>query len=333
MHRVFPLLRTVLDGTCASSPWEARLGRELFGGHVTAFAAAYSAADIRALCTTVDHVIFNSFAQFERFSPTVTAPLGRDACGLRVNPRYSEVGTALYNPCAGGSRLGIPVEAFAGQSLDGVAGLHFHTLCEQNADVLERTLAVVEEQFGPWIRRMQWMNFGGGHHITRSDYDVDRLCRTINGFRERYPGVEVYLEPGEAVALDTGFLVCTVLDIVENQGEIAIVDASAAAHMPDVLEMPYRPRVTGAGDPGAKAYTYRLAGLSCLAGDVIGEYSFDRPLVPGDRLVFEDMAHYTMVKNTTFNGVQLPAICLVSAEDGVEVVREFGYETFRDRLS
>ena len=254
-------------------------------------------------------------------------------CGLRINPQYSEVKVELYNPCAPNSRLGIRLDELQGHDLAGISGLHFHTMCEQNSDTLERTLAEVEKKFAPYFKDLKWMNFGGGHHISRSDYDVDRLCRVIEGFQQRY-GLEVYLEPGEAVALNAGMLVCTVLDIIERENPIAVLDTSAAAHMPDVLEMPYRPEVVGGGQPGEKQYTYQLGGLSCLAGDVIGYYSFDRPLHPGQKLVFLDMLHYTMVKNTTFNGVKLPAIATYDPENGmVRVVREFGYQDYRSRLS
>jgi carboxynorspermidine decarboxylase len=222
---------------------------------------------------------------------------------------------------------------FEGQDLEGVEGLHFHTMCEQNSDTLERVVEAVERQFGPFLDRMKWINFGGGHHITRGDYDVERLCRIIEAFSDRH-AVQVYLEPGEAIALNAGYLVSSVLDVFENGMPLAILDASATAHMPDVLEMPYRPVIQGAGDPGSKPHTIRLGGMTCLAGDEIGDYAFDHPLKVGDRLVFEDMAHYTMVKNTTFNGVRLPAIATYDPEtEQTEVVRQFGYEDYRDRLS
>lgn len=332
MFRVFPLLRETLDGTCASSPHEARLGREEFGGEVHVFAAAFSDSDIEELVTLCDHISFNSFAQWRRFKDRIQRAPRPIQCGLRINPECSTGRVPLYDPCARYSRLGVKREAFAGESLEGITGLHFHTLCEQNADALEITLRAVEEKFGDLIPKMEWMNFGGGHHITRADYDVDLLCRLIVSFRERYGTEIIYLEPGEAIALNTGVLVATVLDIVCNEMEIAILDTSATCHMPDVLEMPYRPRIVGADEPGRLPHTYRLAGLSCLAGDVIGDYSFSEPLRVGDRLIFEDMAHYTMVKNTTFNGVRLPSIALY--RDGrIEVVRSFGYEDYRNRLS
>ena len=329
----FRVLNKVLRGTCASSPHEARLGREEFGGEVHAFAAAYSDDDMRELVTLADHIVFNSFAQLTRFRPMVQACGRQIEIGLRVNPQHSEGAVPIYDPCAPGSRLGIRREHFLPEQLEGVSGLHFHTLCEQNADALDRTLAAVEEQFGEFLHGMRWLNFGGGHHITREDYDIDRLCRCIERVQQRY-NVQVYLEPGEAVALQAGYLTGTVLDIVQADMPVAILDASAACHMPDVLEMPYRPFVIGSGQRGEKAHSYRFAGKSCLAGDVIGEYSFDTPLQAGDKVVFTDMAIYSMVKTNTFNGLQLPAIARYHSEkDELEVVRRFGYEDFRNRLS
>ena len=337
MFRVFPLLAEVLDGVCCSSPHEAQLGREEFGREVHSFAAAYSAADIEDLALTSDHLVFNSFAQKDRFMPLArqrAAAAGRRLeFGLRINPEHSEGAVPLYDPCAPGSRLGIRRADFRTDRLDGISGLHWHNLCEQDADCLERTVAAVEHAFGDVLPRMAYVNFGGGHHITRPGYDLDLLVSIVNRFRERW-GVQVYLEPGEAVALNAGYLVATVLDVVNADLPVAVIDASVPAHMPDVLEMPYRPHVIGAGEPGEKGWTCRIGGLSCLAGDVAGEYSFDRPLVAGDRLVFTDMAIYTMVKTNTFNGVQLPAIVLYHPdEDRLETVRRFGYEDFKTRLS
>ena len=337
MFSTFPLLGRVLHGVCASSPHEARLGREEFGKEVHAFAAAYSNDDMREIASLADHIVFNSFAQRDRFlepAKAMAAKAGRDiSFGLRVNPEHSEGAVPIYDPCDPGSRLGIRRSAFAGQSLDGISGLHFHTLCEQDAAPLSRTLAVVEEKFGEFLPHMQWLNMGGGHHITRPGYDIDLLCRCITHVRETY-GLEVYLEPGEAVALNTGVLVSTVLDVIEADMPVVLLDSSAAAHMPDVLEMPYRPGVIGAGEVGEKAWTCRLAGKSCLAGDVMGEYSFDEPLRAGDRLIFLDMAHYSMVKTNTFNGLGLPGIALVeNAGRDFRMVRRFGYEEFKTRLS
>lgn len=329
----FPIVSQTLKGVCASSPHEARLGREIFGGQVHSYAPAYSEAGFEEILTLSDHVIFNSISQLERFRPRVMDHQGKIQFGVRINPQHSEVEVALYDPCAAGSRLGVTRDQLRGADLTGIDGLHFHTLCELGSDALQRTLAAVEQRFGEWLPQMRWVNFGGGHHITRQDYDRDLLVRLVQDFKAKH-GVEVFLEPGEAIALNTGVLVASVLDIVQNNGAIAILDTSASAHMPDVLEMPYRPRIVGASEPGKQAHTYRLGGMTCLAGDVIGDYSFESPLQVGDRLIFEDMAHYTMVKNTTFNGVRLPSIALMDPEAGtIEVVRRFGYEDYRARLS
>ncbi|MDH3394055.1 MAG: carboxynorspermidine decarboxylase, partial [Desulfobulbaceae bacterium] len=321
MWSVAPLVREYLDGVCASSPWEARLGREEFGGEVHVFAAAYGESDITELTKVCDEIDFNSFAQWQRFKEQIPANI---KCGLRINPECSTQDHAIYDPCAPKSRLGIKAAEFAGQSLAGISGLHFHTLCEQNSDDLARTLVAVEENFGDYLPGMEWVNFGGGHHITREDYDIPLLCRLITDFQRKYK-VQVILEPGEAVALNAGVLTAEVLDIVHNEMDIAVLNVSCTAHMPDVLEMPYRPEIcvsdgeifpppiNRAGKPGDKPHTYRLAGLSCLAGDVIGDYSFDKPLATGDQLIFEDMAHYSMVKTTMFNGVQHPAIMLYNS--------------------
>jgi carboxynorspermidine decarboxylase len=333
MWSLFPIIRETLHGVCASSPWEARLGREEFDREVHSFAAAFKEGDVRELLTTSNHLVFNSFAQFERFRPLWQQARGRVSVGLRVNPEHSEGATPLYDPCAPKSRLGIPRREFAGRSLEGVEGLHFHTLCEQLFEPLARTAAVFEEKFGAFLPGMQWLNLGGGHHITREGYDIDALIELVKHFREKY-GVEVYLEPGEAIAIGTGILVGEVLDVVHNEMEVAILDVSGTCHMPDVLEMPYRPGIKDGFDPGEKAHTYRLAGASCLAGDVIGDWSFARPLAAGDRLAFLDMAHYTMVKTTTFNGIQHPHLCTFEPRTGeLTVVRSFTYEDFRSRLS
>ena len=344
----FPLLSRAhggpLHGCCASSPDEARLAREEFGGEVHAFAAAWSRDELAEALRYADHVVFNSFAQWRGLRPLVEAAEHERGisieCGLRLNPEHSEGATPIYDPCSPGSRLGIRLREFEVEAaadphfLDGISGLHFHTLCEQNADALARTLEAVERAFGRWLPGLKWLNFGGGHHITRPDYDVDLLCRCITRARDAY-GVQIYLEPGEAVALDAGVLVATVLDVVRaGDVHVAIVDPSAGCHMPDVLEMPYRPHVADAGQPGERAWTCRLAGKSCLAGDVIGEYSFDAPLKPGQRLLFTDMAIYSMVKTTTFNGLRLPAIATWDPlTDEARVVREFSYQDFKGRLS
>ncbi len=329
---VFPLIARTLKGVCASSPWEARLGREEFGGEVHSFSAAFKEADVKELLSISDHLVFNSFAQLERFRPLWQETKGRVSIGLRVNPQHSEGAVPLYDPCAPKSRLGIPRAEFDGRCLDGVDGLHFHTLCEQLFEPLARTAVVFEEKFGEFLPQMKWVNLGGGHHITREGYDIDGLTRLIHHFQDRY-GVDVYLEPGEAVVIGTGLLVGEVLDLVHNEVDNAILDVSATCHMPDVLEMPYRPEIYGAGAPREKPFTYRLGGPSCLAGDVVGDWSFDRPLRVGSRLAFEDMAHYTTVKTTTFNGIQHPHLCTYEPTTGkLTVVRRFDYSDFRNRL-
>jgi len=338
MWSLFPLLSRArgsgpLWGCCASSPHEARLAREEFGGETHVFAAAFSDEDMREILRYADHVVFNSFAQWRHFRKMVQSCGRPVACGIRVNPEHSEGSVAIYNPCSPGSRLGVRRQHIDPDGLEGISGLHFHTLCEQGADALERTLNAFEQGFGAFLHDMQWVNFGGGHHITREGYDVDLLCACIERISMQYK-VQAYLEPGEAVVLDAGWFVSTVLDVVEADMPVAVLDSSAACHMPDVLEMPYRPHVIGSGLPGEKAHKYRLAGKSCLAGDVIGEYSFNAPLGRGDRLIFTDMAHYSMVKTTTFNGLALPAILRYrAAQDELEPVRAFGYEDFKGRLS
>lgn len=333
MHSVFPLVGKYLKGITASSLFEARLGFEKMGKEVHAYAPAYVDEDFDELLTYCDHIVFNSFDQWNRFKDKVkNVKTKKIECGIRINPEYSEIKTDIYNPCYKYSRLGVTLSNFRPEELDGIDGLHFHTMCEQNSDTLERTIKVVDEKFGDFIKNMKWLNLGGGHHITRPDYDIETLISCILFLKEKY-SIDIYLEPGEAIALNTGFLAARVLDIVENGMEIAILDTSAACHMPDVLEMPYRPNIVDAGDPGEYAYTYRLGGMTCLAGDIIGDYSFKQPLQPGDRLVFCDMAHYTMVKNNTFNGVNLPSIAVYSEAEGIRIIRQFGYEDFASRLS
>jgi carboxynorspermidine decarboxylase len=342
MYSTFPLLAGTLDGVCASSPHEARLGREEFAAadgikEVHTFAAGYSEADIRDLCRTSDHLVFNSFAQLDRFRPLVrelAAELGREIeLAVRINPEHSEGATPIYDPCSPGSRLGIRRAHFDTGNLDGVTGLHWHNLCEQDADCLERTVAAVEAGFADVLPRMRYVNFGGGHHITRPGYDLDLLVNIITRFKAKWD-VEVYLEPGEAVALNAGYLVASVLDVIRADMDIVIMDSAVPCHMPDVIEMPYRPHIVGSAEAGKKAWTCRIGGPSCLAGDVAGEYSFDTPLVTGDRLVFTDMAIYTMVKTNTFNGIQLPAIQRFDPKkETLTTVRRFDYNDFKNRLS
>jgi len=333
MWSAFGHLRWALDGVCASSPNEARLGREEFGGEVHAFAAAYSPASLAEIVRHADHVVFNSLGQLERLRPVIETAPRRVGLALRVHPGRSEGHTPIYDPCAPGSRLGILREELGDSLPEGVEGLHFHALCQHGADALERILTAFEERFARFLPGLSYVNFGGGHHITRPGYDLGLLTRLIRDFQERH-GLRVYLEPGEAAALDAGFLVAEVLDVVERGTPQAILDTAVPCHMPDVLEMPYRPHIVGSGLPGEKPFTYRLGGVSCLAGDVAGDYSFDRPLAVGDRLVFTDMAIYSMVKTNTFNGVDLPAILLLEpGENEPHLVRSFGYPDFKERLS
>lgn len=333
MFRVYPLIGEYLAGTTASGLFEARLGYEEMGKENHVFAPAYKEGDVAKLDEICDHIIFNSFSQFEAHKGTCR----RASIGLRVNPECStQEGHAIYDPCAPGSRLGITKakfqEKFGNRLPKEVEGLHFHTLCEQNAGDLVTTFRAFEEKFSPYFSQIKWLNLGGGHHITRPDYQVDVLIDLIRSIRREY-GLEVYLEPGEAIALNAGYLVTEVMDIVENGMNILILDASAACHMPDVLEMPYRPPLRGGYEAGEKPFTYRLSSMTCLAGDVIGDYSFESPVQVGDRLVFEDMAIYSMVKNNTFNGIGLPSILLLRENGEIETVREFGYNDFKERLS
>lgn len=336
LWKLGPLTGSYLSGTCASGLHEALLGRDEYGGEVHVYSAAFTEADLREILTFAHHVVFNSFGQWQRFQPLILEAKKRRPelhFGLRINPEHSEGSVPLYDPCATCSRLGIPLSQFEGQSLEGISGLHFHTLCEQDFLPLERTLKAVEEKFGNYLHQMQWINFGGGHHITREDYQVDQLIAAVRAFSAKYK-VQVYLEPGEAVAIHTGVLVSEVLDTPFSTMPQAILDTSATCHMPDTLEMPYRADIFGAGQPGELAHTYRLGGMTCLAGDVIGDYSFAEPLQIGQRLMFDDMAHYTMVKTSTFNGIGLPSIALWdSRTDKLEVIRQFGYGDFRERLS
>lgn len=334
MYEVYPLIAQYLSGTTASGLYEARLGAEEmgipFGKETHIFSPAYKEEEFDEILTYCDHIVFNSFEQLERFGKRA-AEAGKSV-GLRINPQYStQEGHEIYDPCATGSRLGVTIEKFRPELLEYVDGLHFHTLCEQDAQPLHDTLKEVERQFGEWLPKMKWLNFGGGHHITREGYDIALLERCICDMKEKYD-LEIFLEPGEAVALNAGVLLTKVEEIVENSIQIAILDTSAACHMPDVLEMPYRPPLQDGYEAEEKAYPYRLAGPTCLAGDVIGDYSFAEPLKRGDILTFEDMAIYTMVKNNTFNGMRLPAIVLEDKDGECWVVRQFGYEDFKMRL-
>ncbi len=333
LWRTFDLVGRYLYGTSASGLHEARLGREEMNKEVHTYSPAFKEEEIEAIARLSDHLIFNTPSQLERFYDKAKGVNPSLSVGLRVNPEISSAPVDLYNPCAPFSRLGTTLANFDVTILDRIEGLHFHALCEQNVDALETVLHAFEERFGDYIADLRWVNFGGGHHITRVDYDVDRLISVIRDFKARHHDIDVYLEPGEAVGWQTGPLVASVLDILHNGIDIAILDVSAEAHMPDTLAMPYRAEVRGAGKAGEKPYTYRLGGNTCLAGDIMGDYSFDRPLAIGDKIVFEDQIHYTMVKSTTFNGVQHPSIAIWRQEGGLDIVRRFGYEDFKNRLS
>lgn len=336
MFSTYPLLAKYLSGTTASGLYEAKLGYEEMGKpfnketHI--FSPAFIGDEFDEILEICDYIVFNTFNQWNKFKSRVLSSSRKIECGIRINPEYSEIETDIYNPCIIGSRLGTTANNFEENNLDGISGLHFHTMCEQNSDTLKRTIKVVDEKFSSYLKNMKWINFGGGHHITRDDYDIETLVECIIYFKNKY-NLQVYLEPGEAIGLNTGYLVASVLDIVQNGMDIAILDASAACHMPDVLEMPYRPEIISSGMPNEKKYTYRLGGNTCLAGDIIGDYSFDKPLEIGDKLVFCDMAHYSMVKNNTFNGMKLPSISIYREGSDIEIVKDFGYTDFKERLS
>lgn len=330
----FPIISQYLCGVCASGPIEARLGREEFGKEVHTYAPAYSDEDFEGVIMYSDHIIFNSIDQLNLFKDRVLQNKRKIEIGLRVNPKHSEVKIKLYNPCAEGSRFGVLPEELKKEHLKDIDGLHFHALCEQGADVFVRVLNAFEKHFGIFLDSLKWVNFGGGHHITKEGYDIELLCKTITEFKKRHKDIDVYLEPGEAVVLNAGYLVSTVLDVLERELNVAILDTSAETHMPDVLAMPYRPTIIGAGLPNELEHTYRLGGVSCLAGDIIGDYSFNKPLKRGDRLIFEDMALYSFVKNTTFNGVKLPHLIVFNSENKkYKIVRSFGYNDYKARIS
>ena len=332
LWKSFDMVKMYLDGCCASGLYESKLASETFGKEVHTYSPAFKEEELGEIASLSHHLVFNSPAQFKRFSKQAKNSNPTLSLGLRVNPEYSASPKEIYNPCGLHSRLGTTLVNFDESILNDLDGLHFHALCEQDADALEAVLENFEAKFGPYIPQMKWINFGGGHHITRKGYDVEKLITLIKDFKEKY-NVEVYLEPGEAVGWETGTLITTVLDIVHNGINIAILDSSAEAHMPDTIIMPYRAEVRDAGKAGEKKHTYRLAGNTCLAGDIMGDYSFDAPLKCGDKIIFEDQMHYTMVKATTFNGIKLPIIAIQRLDGSIEVVREFGYEDFKTRLS
>lgn len=340
MWTLAPLTSKYLSGTCASGLHELRLGKEEYNGESHVFSAAYKVSELDEILSLADHVVFNSCEQWLRFQPQIQQAKSirpNLAFGLRINPEHSEGTTPIYDPCAPGSRLGIPLSQFNPVLLENISGLHFHTLCEQKFDPLERTINAIEEKFGEYLHQMQWINFGGGHHITADDYDVEGLITLIKDFSTKY-NVQVYLEPGEAIAIHTGILVAEVLDLTWNELPQAILDTSATCHMPDTLEMPYRADIFSAQEfaafPNEKTHTYRLGGMTCLAGDVMGDYSFFKPLSVGQRIAFDDMSHYTMVKTTTFNGIGLPTLAIWNSQtDELTIIKQFGYEDFKQRLS
>lgn len=333
LWKAFPIVREYIPYSTASSRFEAQLAFEEMGSRAHTYSPAYTEADFPTILKYSSHVTFNSLSQFERFYPMVQADGGRVSCGLRINPEYSEVETDLYNPCAPGSRMGVTRDLLGDRLPDGIEGLHFHTLCESTSYDLEKTLAVVEERFGQFLPRLKWLNMGGGHLMTREGYDVEHLIGLLRGFKAKYPNLELIMEPGSAFAWRTGFLLTTVVDIVENHGiKTAIIDASFTCHMPDCLEMPYKPAIRNATDAGAGKPTYRIGGNSCLSGDFMGDWSFDEPLKVGDKLIFEDMIHYTIVKTTMFNGIPHPSLAMWSKEDKLVMFRTFGYEDYKNRM-
>lgn len=328
MYYFYPLIAEFLDGATASGLFEAKLGFEEMRKENHIFSPAYQDEDFDEIVQICDHIVFNSLGQWCKFRDKTQGK----SCGLRINPEIStQEGHEIYDPCAKGSRLGTTLVNFDENLIEGLEGLHFHTLCQQNSDDLAKTLVEVENKFGKFLHEMKWLNFGGGHHITRDDYNLELLISEIKRVKNTY-NIQVYLEPGEAIALNAGFLVSKVLDISKNDINIAIMDTSAACHMPDVLEMPYRPIIIGSGVAGEKMHTYRLGGPTCLAGDIIGEYSFDEPLQVGDELVFTDMAIYSMVKNNTFNGMPLPSIIAKNSDNKMTIVKQFSYNDFKSRV-
>jgi len=333
VYKLFPVISNCLDGVCASSQDEARLGREEFKKEVHSYAAAFGDSEFNTIMRFSDHIVFNSFNQWKRFRPLILKADHLISCGIRVNPEHSESEMPLYDPCAKSSRLGVKIRDFKENEMKYISGLHFHNLSGHNSNALQRTLTAFEHAFGKYLYHLSWLNLGGGHHITRKDYNIDLLCRLIQDIKDKYQ-LEIYLEPGEAIVLNAGYLITGVLDIVDCDMPTAILDTSAAAHMPDVLEVPYQPHIIGSDNGGCKRYSYRLAGVSCMASDIIGVYSFDTPLTIGDTLIFTDMAHYTMVKANTFNGIRLPSIYFYDSKTKeIELIRKFNYEDYKSRLS
>jgi len=330
MHSTFGLCKKYLKGCCASGLHEAILAKEEFGLEVHTYSPAFKDEEIDKIISISNHLVFNSFSQLKRFKDKA---FGKVSLGIRLNPEYSSVKVDLYDPCASFSRMGITKANFDERQLEYLDGFHFHALCEQNVDALESVLKSFEDKFSQYFNKIKWVNFGGGHHITRADYDVEALIKLLKDFKVRYPHLKVYMEPGEAVAWQSGYLVSTVLDIIENGMKIAILDTSAEAHMPDTLAMPYRAMIRNSDFANEKKYTYRLGGNTCLSGDIIGDYSFDKELKIGDKIILEDMIHYTMVKTTTFNGIMLPSIIIKSKGGAFKLIKNFGYEDYKMRLS
>ena len=337
LWKSFPLVSKYLDGCCASGLHEALLSNETFNKETHTYSPAFKEEDIKTIAKISNHLVFNSPTQFKRFASLAKEHNPNISLGLRVNPEYSESPVELYNPCGLYSRLGTTAKnldiLLISEFKEHLDGFHFHALCEQDSSALENVLHAFEEKFGKHLANLKWVNFGGGHHITRKGYDIEKLINLINTFQAKYPHLQIYLEPGEAIGWETGTLVTSVLDIVHNGIDIAILDTSAEAHMPDTIIMPYRAEVQGTDKVNKKAHNYRLAGNTCLAGDIMGDYSFDKPLQIDDKIIFEDQMHYTMVKATTFNGVPLPSIAIKRLDGTVEVIKEFGYEDFKNRLS
>lgn len=333
LWKAFPIVREYIPYSTASSKFEAQLAYEEMGSRAHTYSPAYTEADFPSILKYSSHITFNSLSQFERFYPLVQADGNRVSCGLRINPEYSDVETELYNPCAPGSRMGIVRDRLGDVLPEGVEGLHFHTLCESTSFDLQKTLEEVEKRFGHFLPHIEWLNMGGGHLMTRKGYDTDHLIALLKRFKVKYPNLEIIMEPGSAFAWQTGFLLATVVDIVENQGiKTAIMDASFTCHMPDCLEMPYKPVIRGATDPIPGKPTFRIGGNSCLSGDYMGEWSFDKPLEIGDKLIFEDMIHYTIVKTSMFNGISHPSIALWNQENQLVIYRTFGYEDYKNRM-
>lgn len=334
MWKVFPIVREYIPYATASSVYEARLIYEELGTPAHTYSPAYTEADFPHLLKCSSHITFNSLSQFERFYPMVVADGRRVSCGLRINPEYSDVATDLYNPCAPGSRMGITSDKLPDRLPEGIEGLHFHTLCESSAQDLANTLQAVEQRFGRWLSQVRWLNMGGGHLMTRKGYDIDFLLRLLKEFKAKYPNLQLIMEPGSAFFWQTGFLRTTVVDLVENNGiETAVIDASFTCHMPDCLEMPYKPAVRHATDAVPGKPTYRIGGCSCLSGDFMGDWSFDRPLHIGAPLIFEDMIHYTTVKTTMFNGIQHPSLAMLREDGTLDMLRAFTYEDYKSRMS